>query len=182
MDGPYNWPEKGPNAPLGIHVSCGRVSPRVPMKTLEATTTLHVNPPRFFVSFSKFQSSPPLLASTKISRRRRIRHFLRNLRAYCDRSMEKKELLGVRKSPLLTKRRRKVTAGGGGRNLAKAVAAYLASDSFMYAPLVSNSPPPPAEAASVTPSSLPPGASPADKKVTLAQKYRGSWRGTFAAF
>nr|BAD09479.1 hypothetical protein [Oryza sativa Japonica Group]BAD10046.1 hypothetical protein [Oryza sativa Japonica Group] len=50
--------------------------------------------------------------------------------------MEKKELLGVRKSPPLTKRRRKVTAGGaGGGSMAKAIAAYLASDSFMYAPL-----------------------------------------------
>ncbi|BAH94329.1 Os08g0444440 [Oryza sativa Japonica Group] len=41
--------------------------------------------------------------------------------------MEKKELLGVRKSPPLTKRRRKVTAGGaGGGSMAKAIAAYLA--------------------------------------------------------
>jgi hypothetical protein len=37
--------------------------------------------------------------------------------------------------------------------MAKAIAAYLASDSFMYAPLVSNSPPPPPP-----PSSPPAGA------------------------
>uniref|UniRef100_A0A0E0AW02 Uncharacterized protein n=1 Tax=Oryza glumipatula TaxID=40148 RepID=A0A0E0AW02_9ORYZ len=120
------------------------------------------------------------VASTQIRKtlgqRTGIRNTARNSGARATRStsMEKKELLGVRKSPPLTKRRRKVTAGGaGGGSMAKAIAAYLASDSFMYAPLVSNSPPPP-------PSSPPAGAGSSDKMVALVQKYRGSWRGALA--
>ncbi|XP_044970095.1 uncharacterized protein LOC123430288 [Hordeum vulgare subsp. vulgare] len=91
--------------------------------------------------------------------------------------MEKKELLGVRTKQAAGKRRRKVAAG---RGLAKAVADYLVSDSYMYAPLVSEPqepPPPPPAAAPAT--STPPVS--AEKGVALVQKYRGSWRGTFAA-
>ncbi|KQJ98414.2 hypothetical protein BRADI_3g37171v3 [Brachypodium distachyon] len=91
-------------------------------------------------------------------------------------AMEKKDLLGVRSKPAATKRRRKVAAGGGSRwGIAKAVAEYLASDSYMYAPLVSDpqQPPPPPAAAPATGSP--------EKEVTLVQKYRGSWRSTFAA-
>ncbi|KAF0900319.1 hypothetical protein E2562_030607 [Oryza meyeriana var. granulata] len=74
--------------------------------------------------------------------------------------MEKKELLGVRRSPPLTKKRRKVTAGGGGGGgrLAKAIASYLASDSFMYASLVSNSQTPPSPSPVAAPSLPPAGA------------------------
>uniref|UniRef100_A0ACD5Y7C7 Uncharacterized protein n=1 Tax=Avena sativa TaxID=4498 RepID=A0ACD5Y7C7_AVESA len=96
--------------------------------------------------------------------------------------MEKKDLLGVRTKPLAAKRRRKVAAAGGGsgRRLAKAIADYLASDSYMYAPLVSDpqqQPPP-----TPPPAAAPATASPASaEKVSLVQKYRGSWRGTFAA-
>ena len=56
-----------------------------------------------------------------------------------------KNLLGVRTKPAAAKRRRKVAASGagGGRGLAKAIADYLASDSYMYAPLVSDPQPPP---------------------------------------
>ncbi|KAE8820008.1 hypothetical protein D1007_01974 [Hordeum vulgare] len=64
--------------------------------------------------------------------------------------MEKKELLGVRTKQAAGKRRRKVAAG---RGLAKAVADYLVSDSYMYAPLVSEPqepPPPPPAAAPAT--------------------------------
>uniref|UniRef100_A0A0E0ICL5 Uncharacterized protein n=1 Tax=Oryza nivara TaxID=4536 RepID=A0A0E0ICL5_ORYNI len=123
------------------------------------------------------------VASTQIRKtlgqRTGIRNTARNSGARATRStsMEKKELLGVRKSPPLTKRRRKVTAGGaGGGSMAKAIAAYLASDSFMYAPLVSNSPPPPPP----PPSSPPAGGGSSDKMVALVQKYRGSWRGALA--
>ncbi|XP_037489143.1 uncharacterized protein LOC119367851 [Triticum dicoccoides] len=90
--------------------------------------------------------------------------------------MEKKDLLGVRTKPAAGKRRRKVAAGPG---LAKAIAEYLASDSYMYAPLVSE----PQEPAPPQPAAAPATSTPAsaEKGVALVQKYRGSWRGTFAA-
>uniref|UniRef100_A0A0E0EM36 Uncharacterized protein n=1 Tax=Oryza meridionalis TaxID=40149 RepID=A0A0E0EM36_9ORYZ len=166
-----------------------RGSPRVALEILEASRTRHVNPllpPRLLLfGSSKFQSSAIPLSCSRIDsnqknprwQRTGIRNTARNsgARAARSTSMEKKELLGVRKSPPLTKRRRKVTAGGaGGGSMAKAIAAYLASDSFMYAPLVSNSPTPP------PPSSPPAGAGSSDKMVALVQKYRGSWRGALA--
>lgn len=82
--------------------------------------------------------------------------------------MEKKDLLGVRKKTA-AKRRRKVVAhaksGGGAGRLAQAIVDYLAFDSYMYAPLVSDPSPstaapslPPATAApSTAPPSAPPG-------------------------
>ncbi|KAJ1268663.1 hypothetical protein BS78_07G151800 [Paspalum vaginatum] len=107
--------------------------------------------------------------------------------------MEKKDLFGVRKRPppaatAVAKRRRmvvtpaKAAAGAGAVGIAKAVAAYLASDSYMYAPLVSAppSPPPPPEAA-VVPSAAP-HISTLEKEVTLVQKYRGSWQATFTTY
>ncbi|CAM0949097.1 unnamed protein product [Alopecurus aequalis] len=121
--------------------------------------------------------------------------------------MEKKDLLGVRTKPVAAKpRRRKAAAAGGaggGRGLAKAIADYLASDSYMYAPLVADpqpqpqTTPPPAATASPAPPSpciivirvilysttfeaqLP--AISLEKEVYLVQKYRGSWQGTYAA-
>ncbi|CAO2188394.1 unnamed protein product [Urochloa humidicola] len=107
--------------------------------------------------------------------------------------MEKKDLLGVRKRPPPpAKRRRRLAAAakasgsGGAGGLAKAIAAYLASDSYMYAPLVSGPPspaplPPASAAAAATevPSAPPPVSTP-EKEVTLVQKYRGSW--TFTAY
>ncbi|KAF7016546.1 hypothetical protein CFC21_030134 [Triticum aestivum] len=91
--------------------------------------------------------------------------------------MEKKDLLGARTKPAAGKRRRKVAAGPG---LAKAIAEYLASDSYMYAPLVSEpqEPPPPPPPAAAPATSTPASA---EKGAALVQKYRGSWRGTFAA-
>uniref|UniRef100_A0A0A9AX35 Uncharacterized protein n=1 Tax=Arundo donax TaxID=35708 RepID=A0A0A9AX35_ARUDO len=79
-----------------------------------------------------------------------------------------KDLLGVRKKPPPpAKRRHKVVApakastGASARDLAKAIAAYLASDSYMYAPLVSAPPPPSpvpaAEAPPAAPLFAPPG-------------------------
>jgi hypothetical protein len=77
--------------------------------------------------------------------------------------MEKKDLLGVRTKQVPAKRRRKVAPGGGsggGRRLAKAIADYLASDSYMYAPLVSDpqqpppTPPPAAAHAAASPGEL----------------------------
>ncbi|RCV31303.1 hypothetical protein SEVIR_6G171800v4 [Setaria viridis] len=97
--------------------------------------------------------------------------------------MEKKDLLVVRKRTP-PKRRRKLVApakasgNGGARGLAKAIAAYLASDSYMYASLVPAPPPPPPAAAA--PSAAPPISTP-EKEVTLVQKYRGSWQATFTA-
>ncbi|KAF8769401.1 hypothetical protein HU200_006429 [Digitaria exilis] len=84
--------------------------------------------------------------------------------------MEKKDMLGVRKRPAAVaaaKRRRRLVApskaagGGGAGALAKAITAYLASDSYMYAPLVSAPPsPPPLPAAAVVPSTAPPVSTP----------------------
>ncbi|CAL4999083.1 unnamed protein product [Urochloa decumbens] len=134
--------------------------------------------------------------------------------------MEKKDLLGVRKRPppaAAAKRQRKVVApgkaaaGGGAGDLAKAIAAYLASDSYMYAPLLSAPPSPPPPAAAV-PSAAPPVSTPGtlsphfsvrsislqihclcigpvayrsisfEKEVTLVQKYRGSLKAAFTAY
>ncbi|PUZ51702.1 hypothetical protein GQ55_6G209700 [Panicum hallii var. hallii] len=109
--------------------------------------------------------------------------------------MEKRDLLGVRKRPqppAAAKRRRRVVApakaggGAGARGLAKAIAAYLASDSYMYAPLVSAPPSPPPQPqpqppAAAAPSSAPPISTP-EKEVTLVQKYRSSWQATFTAY
>ncbi|KAG2579108.1 hypothetical protein PVAP13_6NG216203 [Panicum virgatum] len=66
-------------------------------------------------------------------------------------TMEKRDLLGVRKrpQPAAAKRRGRAVAsakaagGGGAGGLARAIAVYLASDSYMYAPLVSAPPSPP---------------------------------------
>ncbi|TVU05688.1 hypothetical protein EJB05_48862 [Eragrostis curvula] len=88
--------------------------------------------------------------------------------------MEKKDMLGVRKktAPSAVKRRRKVVAptkAGGGRGagagrLAKAIADYLAFDSYMYAPLVADPTPPPAPQsppqAAAPPAAAPPCAPP----------------------
>ncbi|XP_066352385.1 uncharacterized protein [Miscanthus floridulus] len=81
--------------------------------------------------------------------------------------MEKKDLLGVRKKlpAAAAKRRRKVVSpakAGSAGWLAKVIAAYLASDSYMYAPLVSAPPahPPPPPAAAVAPSAAPPISTP----------------------
>uniref|UniRef100_A0ACD6AKM0 Uncharacterized protein n=1 Tax=Avena sativa TaxID=4498 RepID=A0ACD6AKM0_AVESA len=99
--------------------------------------------------------------------------------------MEKKDLLGVRTKPVAAKRRRKVASGGGGggggRRLAKAIADYLASDSYMYAPLVSDpqQQPQPTQPPAAAPATASPAS--AEEEVSLVQKYRGSWRGTFAA-
>jgi hypothetical protein len=84
--------------------------------------------------------------------------------------MEKNDLLGVRTKPVTkpvsVKRRRKAAAGGGGgggRRFAKAITDYLASDSYMYAPLVSDpqrqqqpptTPPPAAAPAAASPGEL----------------------------
>ncbi|KAL6596283.1 hypothetical protein ACP70R_047647 [Stipagrostis hirtigluma subsp. patula] len=75
--------------------------------------------------------------------------------------MEKKDLLGVRKKPPAAARRtrRKVVApaGRGAGALVKAIADYLASDSYMYAPLVcAPSPSPPPSPAAAAPSAAPP--------------------------
>ncbi|GJN03646.1 hypothetical protein PR202_ga21114 [Eleusine coracana subsp. coracana] len=74
--------------------------------------------------------------------------------------MEKKDLLSVRKKTAAAKRRRKVVApakaGSAGR-LAKAIADYLAFDSYMYAPLLSD-PPLPAAAPSQPPATAAPSA------------------------
>ncbi|KAK3121828.1 hypothetical protein QOZ80_8BG0661470 [Eleusine coracana subsp. coracana] len=96
----------------------------------------------------------------------------------------KKDLLGVRKKTAAAKRRRKVVApakaGSAGR-LAKAIADYLAFDSYMYAPLLSD-PPVPAAASSQPPATAAPSAAPPpEKEAALVQKYRGSWRATFTA-
>lgn len=60
--------------------------------------------------------------------------------------MEKKDLLGVRKKlpPAKRPRRKMATpAPAVGGALVKAIVDYLASDSYMYAPLASAPPPPP---------------------------------------
>jgi hypothetical protein len=75
--------------------------------------------------------------------------------------MEKKDLLAVRKRlpAAAAKRRHKVVtpAKAGAGRLAKVIAGYLASDSYMYAPLISAPPslPPPPPASSVAPSATP---------------------------
>jgi nucleoside phosphorylase len=79
--------------------------------------------------------------------------------------MEKNDLLGVRTKPVTkpvsVKRRRKAAAGGGGgRRIAKAIADYLASDSYMYAPLVSDpqqQPPPTTPPPAPAPAAASPG-------------------------
>ncbi|XP_062195019.1 uncharacterized protein LOC133898365 isoform X2 [Phragmites australis] len=82
--------------------------------------------------------------------------------------MEKNGLLGVRKKLPPGKRLRSklvapVPAGGGGA-LAKAIADYLASDSYMYAPLASAPPPPPPPPQpKAAPSAAVPSAPPAHK-------------------
>ncbi|XP_062195017.1 protein EARLY FLOWERING 5-like isoform X1 [Phragmites australis] len=87
--------------------------------------------------------------------------------------MEKNGLLGVRKKLPPGKRLRSklvapVPAGGGGA-LAKAIADYLASDSYMYAPLASAPPPPPPPPQpKAAPSAAVPSAPP-EKEVTLVQ-------------
>jgi hypothetical protein len=90
--------------------------------------------------------------------------------------MEKKDLLGVRTKPVTkpvsVKRRRKAPAGvgGDGRRLAKAIADYLASDSYMYAQLVSDpqqqQPPP------MTP---PPTASLAASELSIPRFFSDKW-------
>ncbi|KAL6661572.1 hypothetical protein ACP70R_000956 [Stipagrostis hirtigluma subsp. patula] len=99
--------------------------------------------------------------------------------------MEKKDPLGVRKkaAAAAARRTRRKVAAPASRSagaLVKAIAEYLASDSYMYAPLVSApSPSPPPSPAAAAPSAAPP--STPEKEVTLVQKYRGSWRATFTS-
>lgn len=95
--------------------------------------------------------------------------------------MEKKDLLGVRRSAAAKQRRKVVApakAGAGG--FAKAIAAYLASDSYMYAPLVS-APPSPRRPPPPVPSSAAPPISTPEKQVTLVQQCRCSLQASFTA-
>uniref|UniRef100_A0A804LW40 Uncharacterized protein n=1 Tax=Zea mays TaxID=4577 RepID=A0A804LW40_MAIZE len=90
--------------------------------------------------------------------------------------MEKKDLLAVRKRlpAAAAKRRHKVVtpAKAGAGRLAKVIAGYLASDSYMYAPLISAPPslPPPPPASSVAPSATPLISTPA-QVYKLCQSY-----------
>ncbi|NP_001337081.1 uncharacterized protein LOC100275270 [Zea mays] len=91
--------------------------------------------------------------------------------------MEKKDLLAVRKRlpAAAAKRRHKVVtpAKAGAGRLAKVIAGYLASDSYMYAPLISAPPslPPPPPASSVAPSATPLISTP-EKEITGAKIQR----------